>query len=109
MKIAKTLSTLSLAFALQAGALVAATVVLAPTDAAAAVSKKKAPKKAQKKAPARGKKKSNFGLPGNGDGLQDKLDPKNPPRDGGNHFPPFTPPGANLPGDNHCEQFRNCR
>jgi hypothetical protein len=36
MKITKTLSTLSLAFALQGGALVAATVVLAPSDAAAA-------------------------------------------------------------------------
>lgn len=35
MKIAKTLSTLSLAFALQAGALVAAAVVFTPSDASA--------------------------------------------------------------------------
>ena len=37
MNIAKILSTLSLAFALQGGALVAATVVLSPSDTEAAV------------------------------------------------------------------------
>jgi hypothetical protein len=40
MNIAKTLSTLSLAFALQGGALVAAAVVLSPSDAAAVGMKK---------------------------------------------------------------------
>lgn len=40
MKIVKTLSTLSLAFALQAGALVAAAVVLAPSDASADMMRK---------------------------------------------------------------------
>ena len=55
MNIAKTFSALSLAFALQAGALVAATVVLSPSDASAATHVKA---KQQKKAHARGKTKT---------------------------------------------------
>jgi hypothetical protein len=50
MTFTKTLSTLSLALALQAGAFIAATVVLSPSDAAAATHSKNKP---QKKAPAR--------------------------------------------------------
>jgi hypothetical protein len=52
MTFAKTLSTLSLAFALQAGAFIAAAVVLSPSDAAAAGTAKKQ-NKTQKKSAAR--------------------------------------------------------
>jgi hypothetical protein len=83
VNIAKTFSALSLALALQAGALVAATVILAPSDATAAShSKKKAPKKSQKKAPARGKirTRSSIQLPGE---PQPPMDKNDPPRDDG--------------------------
>jgi hypothetical protein len=79
VNIAKALSTLSLAFALQAGALVAATVIIAPSDAAAAThSKTKPQKKSQKKAPARGKIKTKFDV-GDPGGPQDNLPRRDKP------------------------------
>jgi hypothetical protein len=64
---------------LQAGALVAATVIIAPSDAAAATrSKAKPQKKSQKKAPARGKIKTKFDV-GDPGGPQDNLPRRDKP------------------------------
>jgi hypothetical protein len=109
MKIAKTLSALSLALALQGGALIAATIALAPSDAVAAVSKKKAPKKSQKKAPARGKiKTKSITLPPEHDGPQDELPSRDPHWSKGiPKFTPPPPPSGNLPGPGECPGCAN--
>jgi hypothetical protein len=94
MTFIKTLSTLSLALTLQAGALVAAAVVLSPSDAAAAThSKAKPHKKSQKK----GGKPNSFHIPGDSDGPTDRNDNN---KKGGHrektHGDPFVPPSSEI-------------
>jgi hypothetical protein len=109
VNIAKTLSALSLAFALQAGALVAATVIIAPSDAAAATrSKAKPQKKSQKKAPARGKIKTRANFPGEQPPLMDKQPPKEDPWWKGIPKNPQPPPPGRAPDcESHPDLCRN--
>jgi hypothetical protein len=107
MTFIKTLSTLSLALTLQVGALVAAAVVLSPSDAAAATHSKAKP---QKKSQKKGGQLNSTHFPG---GPQAPTDQNSGNKKGGHrektHADPFIPPSTKIgPGNQIPSSCRNC-